>query len=117
MPGGHRAGLRNRKIEFHAPSTSTDHTGQEIKTYALAYSMMAQVRGLRGAEMSRFMRIEAAREVKAFTVHYTDRIDVRQRIKYNGKFFDILEFAEGGNMNRRFVTIYAEVLETSGIEI
>lgn len=115
--GGIRAGTLNRKIEFYKPNISTDNSGQQINTYVLDFFAMAAVNPVRSVERMRHGREEMATLLYRFKIHFTPRLKVTHRVKFNGDFFDVQGFAPMGTMNRRFIEFVGELIDASQIVI
>lgn len=115
--GGIKAGALNRKIDFYIPTSAVDYTGQEVKTFALDFSAMSDVRPIRGRERMQHGREEMATLLYSFRIHFTPRLTVNHRVLFNGDYFDIQSFSPMGSLNRRMIEFVGELIDASKIVI
>lgn len=109
------AGALNRKVDFYRAIKTTDHTGQAVVSYSLDFSAMAKVSPVRGSELARYGRVGAATQLLRFQIYYRTNLTTEHRIRYNGNDYNIDTFFAEGDMQRRYVTIIAEILELNQI--
>jgi len=115
--GGIRAGSLNRKIDLYKEVVTSDSSGQEIRGYQYDFSLLSDARPLRGTERAQAGRVELATITYTFRTYYKEKISVKHKVKFNGEFFDIQSLAPMGNLNRRFMEIFAELRGASTLVI
>lgn len=110
-----RAGRLNHKVEIYQQTTTTDNTGQPVKTFTSKGYAWAAVRSMTGSEKANSGREEMATIIYAFELRYSGTLTVTDKIKYNGYMWDIQSLAPRGRMNRDTIEVIAECLEVSTI--
>lgn len=115
MSGGVRAGSREHYLTIQPLTLSAEgSSGYETPTYPEGdwFYLWGSVRPLRGRE-----KFNAGREMATvyyeFKTDFDSRVNVRDRIVWDGLEFDIQDVSPMGTQNREFLTIVGELLEKS----
>jgi len=83
------AGKRNRRIIIQKKTVTYDSYNQPIETWADTYTIWAEVMTTGGGEFYAAQKVNSQTQV-VFNARYTKSIGVLDRIKYDGKIFEIL---------------------------
>lgn len=117
VEGGKRAGTLRRKIDLYKKTITENSSGQEVASYSYDFSLMSDPKPIRGTERSKSGREEMATLAFNFLTYFKKELTATHKVKFNGDFYDIQGIAPMGGMNRRFVEIYAELLDQSKLVI
>jgi SPP1 family predicted phage head-tail adaptor len=90
-----RAGRRDRKIIFERFTTSETVIGAPEETWSTHRTEWAEYIPVSGKEILQLNR-EVSGELARFNILYTSLISVKDRINFNGKYWDIIAIRELG---------------------
>jgi SPP1 family predicted phage head-tail adaptor len=102
-------GSMDRKIVIERSTTGArDAAGSPTITWATLYRIWAKVVPMSGTESLRLER-QVATQISRFFIRYVADLKVTDRILYEGKYWDIINWRELGR--RESIEITAELVE------
>lgn len=84
-----RAGKLDQRITFRRKTIAYDSYGEPIETWSDAFTVPAKVTTTGGKEFYAAQKKNAETEC-LFKIRYTERVNVRMRVKWCGREFEIL---------------------------
>lgn len=105
------SGKLERRVELFELSVSQNVFNEPIKTYASKGYTRVAARPIKGTELARYGREEAATAIVEFIMRYKSDLSVTDQIEFNGYRWAIISISPWGMKNRDMLSVVAEVLE------
>ena len=104
-------GEMDRKVTIQTASGVQDAYGEEINTWLDTLDVWAKMEWETGSEGMDADQVVSHDKVK-FTIRYTT-VDAKNRIKYEGKYYDIETIQEVGG-RKRFLILITKIYDSNG---
>lgn len=110
------ASVFNRRVEiFEVVETQDSETGQVTKALKSKGLAGARIRPVRGWEKRRSGREEMAQREADVDLRWHGDLKVTDLLKFDGYLWGITSLSAIGRMNRDYIEVSVECLETDGI--
>lgn len=102
-----RAGDLRHRVEIVRAAVTRDASGAEVKTWPTLAHRWAQVRPLNGQEQLQAQQAQASMTHR-IRIRYYEGLTVEDRIKFDGRFFDINSIADQDERHREMLLMCSE---------
>ena len=101
------AGKQRHKVELQSYTASRDSFGGEIETYATYAKTWASIEPLSGRELVYAQQVSEITKIR-ITIRYNSSVDVKHRIKFGLRLFDINAIMDTEERNKEMTLLCSE---------